>query len=99
MTAILIERAVVYAVGLLLIFTALSWLLNKSLLSPVTRLKQVALELARGNYLAADNLPDNDELTHVSQAFKGMAAEIAKREQPVNRCRPWIANAQAGRPR
>ncbi|MCU7865578.1 MAG: EAL domain-containing protein [Candidatus Thiodiazotropha sp. (ex Lucinoma borealis)] len=85
MTAILIERAVVYVVGLLLIFAALSWLLNKSLLSPVTRLKQVALELARGNYLAADNLPDNDELTHVSQAFKGMAAEIAKREQAVNR--------------
>ncbi|MCU7858052.1 MAG: hypothetical protein KZQ79_20565 [Candidatus Thiodiazotropha sp. (ex Lucinoma borealis)] len=37
MTAILIERAVVYVVGLLLIFAALSWLLNKSLLSPVTR--------------------------------------------------------------
>ncbi|MCU7929806.1 MAG: EAL domain-containing protein [Candidatus Thiodiazotropha sp. (ex Codakia rugifera)] len=85
MMAILIERAVIYAVGLLLIFIALSWLLNKSLLSPVTRLKQVALELARGNYLAADKLPDNDELTHVSQAFKRMAAEIAKREQAVNR--------------
>ncbi len=84
MTAIIKQRAVFYLTGFLLCYLLLSWLLNKMLLHPVSRLKQVALELARGNYLAAANLPEYDELTHVSQAFKRMAGEIAKREQVVN---------------
>ena len=85
MVVIVKQRAIFYAIGYLLSFLLLSWLLNKALLSPVSRLKRVALELARGNYLAAVNLPEHDELTHVSQAFKCMAGEIAKREEVVNR--------------
>ncbi|MCU7935047.1 MAG: EAL domain-containing protein [Candidatus Thiodiazotropha sp. (ex Dulcina madagascariensis)] len=91
-------RFVVYGLGLLLGFLMLSRLLNKTLLSPVSRLKQVALELARGNYLAASNLPDNDELTHVSQAFKRMAGEIAQREQAINRQKGlYAALSQTGK--
>ncbi|MEW8243612.1 MAG: EAL domain-containing protein [Candidatus Thiodiazotropha sp.] len=84
MLVLIKERAVFYTLGFLLSFLLVSWLLNKMLLSPVSRLKQVTTELARGNYLAAENLPEHDELTHVSQAFKQMAGEIAKREQVVN---------------
>ncbi|MEW8554946.1 MAG: EAL domain-containing protein [Candidatus Thiodiazotropha sp.] len=84
MLVLIKERAVFYTLGFLLSFLLVSWLLNKMLLSPVSRLKQVTTELARGNYLAAENLPEHDELTHVSQAFKQMAGEIAKREQAVN---------------
>ncbi|PVV18374.1 MAG: hypothetical protein B6D74_16545 [gamma proteobacterium symbiont of Ctena orbiculata] len=84
MLVLIKERAIFYTLGFLLSFLLVSWLLNKMLLTPVSRLKQVATELARGNYLAAENLPEHDELTHVSQAFKRMAGEIAKREQAVN---------------
>jgi diguanylate cyclase (GGDEF)-like protein/PAS domain S-box-containing protein len=85
LTSIIKQRAVFYTLGFLLSYLLISWLLNEMLLYPVSRLKRVASELARGNYLAAVNLPENDELTHVSQAFKRMAGEIAKREQVVNR--------------
>ncbi|MEW8506652.1 MAG: EAL domain-containing protein [Candidatus Thiodiazotropha sp.] len=78
------ERAIFYTLGFLFSFILVSWLLNRMLLTPVSALKKVAMELARGNYLAAENLPEQDELTHVSQAFKRMASEIAKREQAVN---------------
>ncbi|MES9975936.1 MAG: hypothetical protein ABW094_16890, partial [Candidatus Thiodiazotropha sp.] len=83
--AIVKQRSTFYALGFLLGLILFSWLLNKKLLFPISHLKQVAMELARGNYLAAANLPEHDQLSHVSQAFKSMAEEIAKREELVNR--------------
>ncbi|MBT3015135.1 MAG: EAL domain-containing protein [Candidatus Thiodiazotropha sp. (ex Clathrolucina costata)] len=83
--AIVKQRSIFYALGFLLGLILFSWLLNKKLLFPISHLKQVAKELARGNYLAAANLPEHDQLSHVSQAFKSMAEEIAKREELVNR--------------
>lgn len=85
LAVIIKQRAIFYAIGFLLSLLLLAWLLSKALLFPVSRLKRVALELARGNYLAAVNLPEHDELSQVSQAFKHMAGEIAKREEVVNR--------------
>jgi HAMP domain-containing protein len=67
------QRSIFYAMSYMFSLILLTWLLNKSLLTPIARLKQVSQELARGNYLAATSLPEHDQLTHVSYAFKSMA--------------------------
>jgi diguanylate cyclase (GGDEF)-like protein/PAS domain S-box-containing protein len=79
------QRSIFYASGFLVSLIVLAWLLNRAMISPVGRLKELAREIARGNYLAVANLPQHRQLTEVSEAFEAMAGEIAKREEVVNR--------------
>lgn len=71
-------------------FIFVARLLNRSLLGPIARLKQAALEVARGNYAAADFSGD-EILEDVGQAFKQMAEVIAQRERALNRQRGLYA--------
>ena len=98
MIQVLRQNALVYGSGMLFGFLLISWLLNRTLLSPISRLKQVAFELADGNYLAANRLPVSDELAQVSLAFKRMAEEISRREQVIHQQQSlYAALSQTGK--
>jgi diguanylate cyclase (GGDEF)-like protein/PAS domain S-box-containing protein len=85
MMVIIKQRSIIYVIGFLLGLVVLARLLNRGMISPVARLKQVAQEIVGGNYLAAERLPQHRQLTEVSEAFETMAGEIAKRDEDVSR--------------
>jgi diguanylate cyclase (GGDEF)-like protein/PAS domain S-box-containing protein len=85
------QRSVFYVIGYLVSLFVFIWLLNRAMISPMTRLKQVAQEFVRGNYLASNSLPQHHQLIDVSEAFETMADEIAKREEDLSRLKGLYA--------
>jgi diguanylate cyclase (GGDEF)-like protein/PAS domain S-box-containing protein len=83
--SIIKQRSIFYGIGFSVSLIVLAWLLNRGMISPLARLKQVAREIAQGNYLAVAKLPRHGQFTEVAKAFETMAVEITKREEVVNR--------------
>ena len=69
----------------LLVFAALSRLLERTVLSPIGRLKQAAAEITEGNYGAAAELAGYEALQDAGLGFERMAEVIGQREKALNR--------------
>jgi len=72
-----------HSVGFLAAFLVLFVLLKRTLLSPISRLKNVALKLAAGNYQARAGVSGSDELAQVANIFDQMADQISQREKAL----------------
>jgi diguanylate cyclase (GGDEF)-like protein/PAS domain S-box-containing protein len=84
LNVILQQNLVVFGLGLVWCLLLLSWLLKRMLRASMIGFKQIVLELADGDYLAANRLPVEGELVFVSKALKRMVSEIVQREQAIN---------------
>ena len=72
-----------HSVGFLAAFLVLFVLLKRTLLSPISHLKNVALKLAAGNYQARAGVSGSDELAQVANIFDQMADQISQREKAL----------------
>ncbi|SHG95338.1 sensor histidine kinase [Tepidibacter thalassicus] len=77
---------VVFIAGLAVLTFVLifSLLLGKSIIDPITELKNAAKEMANGNYKVRPKKLSNDEIGELAQTFSYMAEEIQKSEQIKN---------------
>ncbi|MCU7828536.1 MAG: EAL domain-containing protein [Candidatus Thiodiazotropha sp. (ex Myrtea sp. 'scaly one' KF741663)] len=82
---VLQQNLLTQGVGFLLVFVMLSWLLNRTLLTPMARLKQVVDEMGRGNYSAATDLSDSSGFEGISRSLAILADEITQKELALNR--------------
>ncbi len=69
--------------SLLVTYLLLSWLLQSAVLSRISKLKDAAVRMAKGDYSERARLPGSDEMTQVSIAFDDMAQKIEKRERAL----------------
>ena len=79
------QRLLVHASGILLAFLITAWLINRSLLRPIARLKEVASRLAGDEPAINAQLAEDRELEQVSQRFEQMALTIQQREAALKR--------------
>jgi signal transduction histidine kinase len=77
---------IVFIAGLAVLTFVLifSLVLGKSIVDPITELKNAATELASGNYKARPKKLSNDEIGELAKTFSYMAEEIEKSEQIKN---------------
>lgn len=72
-------------------FILLSWMLQGTVMSRISLLKDAALRMAKGDYSSQARLPGNDEISQVSIAFDDMAQEMEKRERALEAQRSLYA--------
>ncbi len=77
------NNAISHFSGFLVTFVLLSWLLQTTVLSRISMLKDAAVRMANGDYSKHAKLPGNDEVTQVSLAFDDMAQKIEQRERAL----------------
>lgn len=63
----------------------LAWRTTRSVVVPLTALEAAAQRIAQGDYTAPVNLNGSQEVARVGQALSRMAADIAAREQEIER--------------
>ncbi|MEJ2454332.1 MAG: EAL domain-containing protein [Candidatus Thiodiazotropha sp.] len=79
------HRLLVHGVGILLVFIITAWLIDRILLIPIGRLKQVVSRLAGDDTQLNARLREDRDLEQVSRRFEQMAGIIQQREQALNR--------------
>ncbi|MCP3671116.1 MAG: EAL domain-containing protein [Gammaproteobacteria bacterium] len=79
----LINSAYSHFGGFLVTYIILSWLLQGTVLSRISMLKDAALRMASGDYTSSVKQYGNDEISQVSSAFDEMARRISKREHAL----------------
>ena len=79
------QRMLMHAGGILLAFLLTAWLINRSLLVPIGRLKQVASRIAGDEPGLNAQFAGDRELEQVSQHFEQMAQTIRQRESALKR--------------
>jgi diguanylate cyclase (GGDEF)-like protein/PAS domain S-box-containing protein len=79
------QRMMVHAGGILLVFLLTAWLINRSLLVPIGRLKEVASRMAGDEPVLSAQMSGDRELEQVSQHFEQMTQIIQQREVALKR--------------
>jgi two-component system OmpR family sensor kinase len=75
------QLALAFLVGLAVV-GALSWYLSRRITDPVLALSKAADEIAQGRYeVALPEVPIRDEIGHLSDRFREMAARLAEAEE------------------
>jgi diguanylate cyclase (GGDEF)-like protein/PAS domain S-box-containing protein len=77
------NNALTHFGGFVVTFIVLSWLLQGTVLSRISMLKDAAVAMAAGDYQRQDAVSGNDEIAQVSAAFEDMAQRIGKRERAL----------------
>lgn len=80
-----------HAIGFVGAFLVLSFLLRRTVLTPVERLDKTAQQLAAGDYQARAGFAGSDELAHVAQTFDEMAEQVHQREHTLTTQRAIFA--------
>ncbi|WMJ22296.1 HAMP domain-containing sensor histidine kinase [Paludicola sp. MB14-C6] len=77
--AVIIKNQLIWvSILLVLVATAIAFILARSLTKPIQKLSKAAREIAYGNWNADCTVPSNDELGDLSQNFSYMQKEFAK---------------------
>ncbi len=79
----LLNNAYSHFGGFVVTFIILSWLLQGTVLSRISMLKDAALRMAGGDYTSGARQHGSDEISQVSSAFDEMAQRIGKREHAL----------------
>jgi len=77
------NNALTHFGGFVVTFIVLSWLLQGTVLSRISMLKDAAVAMAGGDYRKQARVSGNDEIAQVSVAFDDMAQRIGKRERAL----------------
>ncbi len=85
------QRLLVHGAGILLVFIITAWLIDRILLIPIRRLKQVVSRLAGDDDRLNARLTEDRDLEQVSRRFGQMAGIIHQREQALNRQKSLFA--------
>lgn len=78
------QNALIHLSGFVIAFLLLSWLLNRTVLAPISIFKKVARQVALGDYSARSALSGQDEIAEVSRTFDNMALKIGERERALS---------------
>ena len=79
------QRLLQHGIGILLVFLFSAWLVDRSLMNPVGRLKQVVARLAGDDNRLNAGLAQDRDLDQVSGRLEQMAGVIGEREATLNR--------------
>jgi len=63
------------AIGLIIVITA-RFYIHKTISNPITKLKEVAAEIGRGNFNAKVNIKSNDEIGDLADSFNKMKGKL-----------------------
>ena len=78
----LVDRLAIAFIGGIAIAGLLGWYLSRRITKPVLALSRAADEVARGRYdVAVPEVTNRDEIGHLAERFRGMAARLAEAEQ------------------
>ena len=71
------DRMIMFALGLGLTILLLTFLfINLAIIKRIKSLEQVSIEVAKHNYITADNVSGNDEITSLTKNFNHMVTEL-----------------------
>lgn len=76
---------VVLAMVAMVVAVVLAWRTTRSVVVPLTALESAAQRIAQGDYSVPVDLSGSQEVARVGQALSSMAADIAAREQEIER--------------